>query len=201
MLIISIVSNLKQVTWSFYEKVYSDYSVIRGFLLIRFLEDKMKLILVILLLCSSTLFAYDSITVKDAVRYIESEKGGQILLVKIFSSGCPHCRNVFPKIIKIAEKNPSLKVLALSIDRNDKKLSKFLSKHSSPFTIKKISRTPNDNFSRLISKTGIKIGKSFGVPLMAVFDKKGKYYGQTSSLSKVKRWIKKVKKLQEPLKK
>jgi cytochrome c biogenesis protein CcmG, thiol:disulfide interchange protein DsbE len=95
-------------------------------------------------------FSFTDINGKD---HKSDQYTGKIILLNFWATWCAPCIIEFPKLIKLAEDNPDIILIALSSDINDEKIKQFLKKN--PITQKNIivARDPKRKITTDIFKT------------------------------------------------
>ncbi len=132
-----------------------------------------------------------SITVEQAAAEIDAIDGKKIVFV--FSSGCSRSRSAFPELL---QERPELQkdhaVLFYSIDKSEPRLRTFLEGQRASFKVNRIKPWPSGQFADAFNPIGIRIGDSFGLPLVAYLDDEGTTIGQHSggaAVRKLKGWL------------
>jgi thiol-disulfide isomerase/thioredoxin len=115
---------------------------------------------------------------------IISGERGRPTVVMLFSSGCPLCRNVWPRLLDFAKqvRDKNVAFLAFSTDKNKEKAADFVSNYSIPFNCYWVEPWSPGQLDASMKPMGIQIGKSFLIPLVAVLDSNGRVVAQWQGL-------------------
>ena len=62
-------------------------------------------------------------------------KQGDVVLLHFWATWCPYCRNEIPKLTRISEQQPEVKIVAVSVDEDAAKLREFLKQHPLPYPV------------------------------------------------------------------
>lgn len=68
----------------------------------------------------------------DGKKYSLSDFKGSPLVIHFWATWCPPCIVEFPELVKAAQKNKDIAVIAISTDRTQKAMERFLSKFDLP---------------------------------------------------------------------
>jgi thiol-disulfide isomerase/thioredoxin len=141
----------------------------------------------LLLLCLpvSSQAAAPEATAAQAAATILSAQGRPVVVV-FMSSGCPRCQAFMPVFNKFATEQLGRKarVLVFAIDHTKEALDKYLAENRLSFDVTWIQPWERGELTKAMEPTGVRIGSSFGLPLLAVLDAKGKSLGQWEGMSR-----------------
>jgi thiol-disulfide isomerase/thioredoxin len=119
--------------------------------------------------------------VEDAAAEIGQATGRPAIIV-FYATTCPRSRAMFPSLIALAEQYQTAGVdfLVYSTDAeaNVGRIPAFLDRHRAPFTPIHIDRWAPGDFTRAMAGVGIKAGKVWVRPLVAVRDQTGRIVAQ-----------------------
>jgi thiol-disulfide isomerase/thioredoxin len=118
---------------------------------------------------------------------IISGERGRPTVVMFFSSGCPLCRNLWPRLLDFAKqvRDKNVSFLVFPIDKNKEKAVDFVSNYSIPFNCYWVEPWSPGQLDGSMKPLGIQIGKSFLIPLVAVLDSNGRVVAQWQGLRDV----------------
>ena len=119
---------------------------------------------------------------KKADGFVLKGAKGKVLILDIFATWCPPCQGEASHLASLQQKyKNSLKVIGISVEKNipNTKLENFKKQFGADYTL--VNSSANMHLINEIA-TKLKIGKNFGIPLMALY-KDGKlinfYQGST----------------------
>ncbi len=127
------------------------------------------------------------VTNTDQLSTIISGERGRPTVIVLFRSGCSLSRNLWPSLIGFASqiRDQNVAFLVFSTDRNKESASSFVSNSDAPFKCHWIEPWSPGQLSSSLSLTGIRIGKTFTLPLVAVIDSSGRVVRQWEGLQNI----------------
>lgn len=114
---------------------------------------------------------------------ISSEHGRPTVVVFLFS-GCPLSRNLWPSLMGLAKQvnEKDVAFLVFSTDKSEVDAAKFVSSATTLSMFYWIEPWSPGQLDASMKPTGIEIGKTFRLPLVAVLDRTGKVVAQWQGL-------------------
>lgn len=104
-------------------------------------------------------------------------------IVFVYASWCSVCQRNFPSLIDLAQKykDKGLNVLALSLDKDESALKRYLASHDSlPFTPYHVKENYSGEFISSMQQVGVKYRNA--IPYTILYDNKGTLVGQGNIL-------------------
>ncbi len=128
-----------------------------------------------------------STTTVDKIPAILSAKRGHSTVAMLFSSRCPLSKNLWPRFLELANqsKDNTVSFVAFSTDKIQSDATAFVSGHKLSFDWYWIQPWAPGALSASMEPTGIEIGSTFLLPLVAVIDSRGKVVGQWQGLQDI----------------
>ena len=121
------------------------------------------------------------ISVEDAAKFIRRDRG-RVVLVLLYASWCPSCRNFFPDFLQLAGRymDREVDVLAFSVDDTKKDAAEYLRGYDLTIVPMWLPPGPQGSLGNAMATVGITYGNY--IPFVAVLDKKGRmvYQGKAS---------------------
>ena len=135
-------------------------------------------------LMSGALAAGISATNVDSIPRIISGERGQPTVVLLFSSRCSLSQNLWPRFLNFANQNRDKRIsfLTFSTDKRQDDAIDFISRYNVAFNCYWVEPWPAGALDASMRPTGIQIGKTFNLPLVAVLDSSGGVVGQWQGL-------------------
>ena len=122
-----------------------------------------------------------SVTVHEAATMIRSRRPA---LVIFFSTGCSRSREVFPSFVRLADSlGGRYEVLAFATDADGALVDDFLSGNRAGFSAQLLEPWERGELSRAMGGVGLRIGKVWMKPLIAVVGADGRVLGQWEGLT------------------
>ena len=121
------------------------------------------------------------ISVEDAAKFIRQDKG-RVVLVLLYASWCPSCRNFFPDFLELAGRclERGVDVLAFSVDDTKEDIAEYLRGYHLTIVPMWLPPGPQGGLAKAMATVGITYDNL--IPFVAVLDKKGRvvYQGRAS---------------------
>ena len=135
--------------------------------------------LVALCLPLSSQAAAPETTAAQAASTILAARGRPVVVV-LFNSNCPITQAFMMEFNKFVSEQLSGKarMIAFAIDKKKKSVDRFLTEYRLVFDVTWIQPWEKGELTKAMEGTGVRIGSTFGTPLVAVLDAKGKSLGQ-----------------------
>lgn len=129
-----------------------------------------------------------AVAVSEAAARIRRDTG-RVRVVLLYAATCPASRRMFPEFVRFADRSrrQNVSILAFSTDDSPAILQAYLGGQALPFARVHIRPWRRGELDAAMRPLGIDIGTSFGTPLIAVLDRKGKVVGQWEGESGVRR--------------
>lgn len=128
--------------------------------------------------------AASEVTVEEAATRISAARGSPAVVV-LFASDCPRSQAFLPAFDKLVRQGlpHRAKVLAFATDGQKGELDQYLSANRFAFSPVQIKQWPSGALSAAMKPTGVRIGATFDLPLVAVLDARGSNAGQWDGMS------------------
>ena len=133
-----------------------------------------------------------SLTAAQAGNLIQYERGARVVL--IYSTSCRYSRQMFPEVVRLAERYSPIGVqfLAFSIDPTPGDINAYLASMGYPFARLHIQPWRPGELIAALSPSGIDVRRTVATPHIAVLDEDGNLVGQhqgTLGAGKAERWL------------
>jgi len=129
----------------------------------------------------------------EAARQIQRAYG-QVRVVMIYSTSCPHCRTMFPDFVDLAARYRSrgVTVLTFATDDDAQDVADFLGSKRLPFPTARVADAGPGDLRKAMRSAGLDLERHRGVPYVAVVDRDGTVVGETTgsgSTREVEDWL------------